>query len=106
MNQRADVKGRGNRVIAEQRENTNIEFNIIKPATIALIIVSLLALLCFYGCAKNMPVHETFIDSNQDFTNGEEAVSMERESIFLQPSIPPLDQKVPERLETATFALG
>lgn len=45
-------------------------------------------------------------ESDLDYESGKDVKDMEQEKAFLNESIPPLDQQVPARLETATLGLG
>ena len=45
-------------------------------------------------------------ESALDYEHGKDTGDMEQEKAFLNESIPPLDQQVPDRLETATLGLG
>ncbi len=45
-------------------------------------------------------------ESGLNYDHGKDTIDMEQEKAFLNESIPPLDQQVPARLETATLGLG
>ena len=64
----------------------------------------LTALLLFAaGCGQTITSREK---ANNNLESEEEGTGMSQEHSALEKGKPPLDSRVPEKLETATFALG
>jgi|GEM_PF-1651236 len=67
-----------------------------------------LVLLFTAGCGEQLQERPDSSpeESDLDYEAGKDVKDMEQEKAFLNESIPPLDQQLPARLETATLGLG
>lgn len=58
------------------------------------------------GCASEMSGNYGVIEEEKQITDGKDEENMRSEQNFPELTIPPIDQEVPDNLETATLALG
>lgn len=83
---------------------------ITKRFSYPILVLSLLAMtmLIIGGCNEDRDISLNNDDLEIDFKseNGKDNKDMEHERAFLNDSVPPLDLKVPVKLETATLGMG
>ncbi len=78
-----------------------------KYLSLKVILALLISLLVFpvTACEGNLD-GEPALTGEEEFANGKDDDSMTSEQSFPEYTVPPIDQNVPENLETATLALG
>ncbi len=83
---------------------------ITKRFSYPILVLGLLAMtmLIIGGCNDDRDISLNSDDLEIDFEseNGKDHKDMEHEKAFLNDSVPPLDLKVPVKLETATLGMG
>lgn len=68
--------------------------------------ILLLPVFGLSGCAEQVAESPGAEERDPTISNGEEESTMENQLDWSMPEKPPIDMEVPERLETATLALG
>jgi len=76
-----------------------------KPA-LKLIVFLLAFTFIITGCTVDLNGINEIGDNDSQTEDGEEDIAMEKQRDFSDFTIPPLDQNVPENLETATLGMG
>lgn len=72
-----------------------------------LMLFLLLALfILIAGCESGLDGEYSAIEEEKQITDGKDEENMRSEQNFPELAMPPIDQEVPENLETATLALG
>jgi len=73
---------------------------------ILLVLCIFLIVLPVTACEGDLNEESTAIKEEKQITDGEDEKNMTSEQSFPELTMPPIDQEVPENLETATLALG
>ena len=73
---------------------------------ILLVLCIALIVLPVTACESDLNGESAAIEEENQTTDGEDEEKMTSEQSFPELTMPPIDQEVPENLETATLALG
>ncbi len=86
---------------------TNRYLSLRTIVALSLFLALILLVLVVTGCESSLDGELGLNEvEEQQITDGEDEETMTSEQSFPELTIPPIDQEVPENLETATLALG